>query len=145
MTGEVFEHATSGRSLRTALVVGAVYAALLAAILVLGAAWWIMALVALTTFPALWDLWTDRGAGLRLDNETLRWHAGRHHAELDLREIDHMRFDTRLDFSVRVSAVLPNRRRIRLPYESLPPHKALETALTARGIRVERHHFSLLG
>ena len=63
----------------------------------------------------------------------------------DPHEIDHMRFDTRLDFSVRVSAVLADRRKVRLPYEALPQHKRLEAACHAHGLRVERHHFSLLG
>ncbi len=54
--------------------------------------------------------------------------------------------DTRLDFSVRASVVLADGgRKIRLPYESTPPHKALEAALLARGIAVQRHHFSLIG
>ena len=59
------------------------------------------------------------------------------------RDIDRFRFDTRWDFSVRVSIVLHSGKRIRLPDESLPPHRDLETLLNQAGIRVERHHFTV--
>ena len=142
---EPFEFVNRGRNRRTVFVLVLIYAALLAAVVFLQAAWWIAVLLALVTLPALWDLWSDRTAGLRLDGDGLHWYAGRRRASMALHEIDHMRFDTRLDFSVRVSAVQADRRRVRLPYEALPPHKALEAAFQGRGIRVERHHFSLLG
>jgi hypothetical protein len=141
---EPFEHRSHGRNARTAAVLAAIYAALAALWVWLDMAWFIIAMVALATLPAIWDLWSDRASGLRLDDQSLSWFSGAARAELPLGEIDHMRFDTRLDFSVRVSAVLPGGRRIRLPYDALPPHRSLEAALQARGVRVDRHHFSLL-
>jgi len=111
---------------------------------VLFRSWWLMATLALLTLPALWDLWRDPSTGLRLDDTRLEWHSGRRSGTLDLSEIDHMRFDTRWDFSVRVTAMLDNNKRVRLPYEALPPHRALEAAFSARGLRVERHHFSIM-
>ena len=62
--------------------------------------------------------------------------------ELALAEIDHMRFDTRWDFAVRVSAVLHTEKRVHLPFECLPPHRDLEDAFTNRGVAVKRTHFS---
>jgi len=143
MAPPAYSHARRGRSPRLMGVLICIYAALIAAILVYDAAWWLMALLALPTLPALYDLYADPEAGLDLDDSTLRWHSGRRRGELALAEIDHMRFDTRWDFSVRVTAVLTTGRKIRLPAESLPPHRALEAALQARGLRVERHHFTL--
>ena len=131
------------RSWQAVAAVGAVWAALLAALVLLDAAWWLMALLALPTLPALYDLWADPSAGLRLEAGRLDWHSGRRSGTLPLAEIDRMRFDTRWDFTVKVSALLHGGRRVRLPQESLPPHRAFEAALTARGVAVERHHFAI--
>lgn len=140
----VFTFERSGRSLRAILILAGVYAALVCAWIFLDAAWWIVVFLALFTLPALWDVYTNRRSGLRLTDRQLEWWSGRGSAQMDLTEIDHMRFDTRLDFSVRVSAVTPDRQRIRLPYEALPPHKTLEAECQSRGMKTERHHFSLL-
>jgi hypothetical protein len=141
---DVFEHTGHGRNPRTVVVLICIYAALLGALLFLEAAVWLMGALALLTLPAVWDLYTNPSAGVRLDDETLSWHTGRRSAKVALEEIEHMRFDTRLDFSVRVTAILPNRKRVRLPYEALPPHQLFEDAFRVRGVKVERHHFSLL-
>ncbi|WP_050928043.1 hypothetical protein [Aestuariivita boseongensis] len=139
-----FQYETSGRSTRALIILACIYTVLLGAWLLLDAAWWIVVFVALFTLPALWDIYTNRRAGLRLGDDRLEWWSGRGQAHMDLAEIDHMRFDTRLDFSVRVSAVTPDKTRIRLPYDALPPHKILEAECQNRGLRTERHHFSLL-
>lgn len=141
---EVFEHHASGRNQRTLVVLICVYAAIIAAYIVLDAAWWILGVGSLATLPAIWDIYTDRKSGVRLTDTSLEWWSGRGSATVNLSEIDHMRFDTRLDFSIRVSAVLPDRKRIRLPYDALPPHKVFEHACREHGLRTERHHFSLL-
>ncbi|QBF31278.1 hypothetical protein [Thalassococcus sp. S3] len=140
-----FAYTTQGRTWRAGIVVGLIYVALAAIHILFDARLWIIALLALSTLPALYDLYVNPSAGLRLDQGALDWHSGRRSVTLSLSEIDHMRFDTRLDLSVRVSAVLKSQKRIRVPHEALPDHKTLETAFEERGIRVERHHFSLLG
>lgn len=132
-----------GRSPRTVAVLICIYAVLLALILMVDAAKWLMGGLALFTLPALWDLATNPSAGVELDADRLCWHSGRRHGGIDLSEIDHMRFDTRWDFSVRVMAVLKTNRRVRLPFESLPPHKQFETAFQALGIPVARKHFTV--
>lgn len=139
--GDEFTFSRQGRTPMTLGIVICIYAALLAAVILIDAAWWLVALLTLPTLPALWDLYADPSAGLRLNGQRLAWHSGRRSAQLDLDEIDHMRFDTRWDFSVRVAAVLKTGRQIRLPQESLPPHRRFEAELQARGMRVERHHF----
>ncbi len=141
---EPFHYETSGRSPRTLSILILIYLGLLAGWIFLSVAWWILAFVALTTLPAIYDLWSDRTSGLALEDGKLKWWSGRRSGEMDLNEIDHMRFDTRLDFSVRVSAVTPDKQRVRLPYDALPPHKLFEAACQAQGLKTERHHFSLL-
>ncbi|GAB5436520.1 hypothetical protein [Falsiruegeria mediterranea] len=132
------------RQPRTVTILIAVYAGLIALIILFNAAWWIMAGLALFTLPTLWDLVNDAKAGLTLDNQALSWFSGRHSAEVRLDEIYYLRFDTRWDFSVRVTIYLTSDKRVRLPYDSLPPHRVFEDVLQAHGLRVERHHFTIL-
>ncbi|MGC1494293.1 MAG: hypothetical protein WA790_00680 [Sulfitobacter sp.] len=138
----VFEQ--QARNLKTLAIVCAVWLVLFAAWLWLDAALWIIAFLAAFTLPALYDLAANPASGLTLDDNTLSWFSGRRHAAVDLSEIDHIRLDTRLDFSVRVTAVLTSGRKIRLPFEATPPHVAFEETLNAQGIKTQRHHFQLL-
>lgn len=143
MTAAFTYHHTA-RRLGPALVVICVWAALLGAYIYLDATLWIIGLFALFTLPALWDLARNTTAGLTLDDTTLTWQSGRRSATLALDELDHIRLDTRLDFSVRATAFLKTGRKIRLPFEATPPHQAFEDALTARNITVQRYHFQLM-
>jgi len=137
-----FEFTRHGRSPRTVAILIVIYGLLLSAVCLIDAAWWIMFGLALLTLPALWDLYRNPSAGVRLNDDRLNWHSGRRIGELELIEIDHMRFDTRWDFSVRVSAVLNAKKRVHLPFETVPPHREFEAALQARGIEVKRNHFA---
>lgn len=128
----------------TALVVLAIWAVLLAAWIWLEAALWLLVVIAVFTLPALRDLIRNPAAGLTLSDDKITWHTGRYEGAVELAELDHMRLDTRLDFSVRATAVLTTGRKIRLPFEATPPHRAFEAALEARGIRVKRFHFQLM-
>ncbi|AXI42877.1 hypothetical protein [Sulfitobacter sp. SK011] len=132
------------RSRKTLLIVVSIWVALVAAWIWLDAALWIVAFLAAFTLPAVSDLIRNPLSGLTLNNQTLSWFSGRRNGTLELSEIDHIRLDTRLDFSVRVTAVLTTGRKIRLPFESTPPHQAFQNALEARGVKTQRHHFQLL-
>lgn len=138
-----FVFVRQGRSHKTIAVLIVVYAVLISLVLLVDAVWWLMLVLALLTLPAVWDLATNPSAGVHLDDTQLRWHSGRRKAVVDLGEIDHMRFDTRWDFSVRVMVVLKTKKKIRLPFEALPPHRAFETVFLERDIPVKRHHFSI--
>lgn len=136
-----FRFTRQNRNPRTVLALIVIYAVLIGMMILLDAVWWLMALLALATLPALWDVIHDTSAGMELTDDTLRWHSGKREGVLDLSEVDRFRFDTRWDFSVRVSAMLKSDKRLRLPDESLPPHKQLEDLLKQAGFAVERHHF----
>lgn len=139
MTDYVFER--EGRSQTTLVVLILIYAALLYAWRSFDAAWWVLALLFLPTLPALWDLWRNPRSGLRLTDTELTWYSGKRRGSLALSEVETMRFDTRWDFSIRVTAQLSHRKRVRLPPESTPPGQVFEVELHARAIPVERHHF----
>ncbi|MBK0328674.1 hypothetical protein I5535_15390 [Rhodobacteraceae bacterium F11138] len=138
-----FEYIRHGRTARMAGLLLGIYAVLAGAVVFLDAAWWLMAGLGLLTLPALWDWYANPSAGVRLTETHLFWHSGRRQGQLALSEIDHMRFETRWDFSVRVSAVLHNRKAVRLPYEATPPHRVFERQLQARGLTVNRSHFTI--
>ena len=143
MTPYSFE--TTGRNRRTLVALVAVWVALGVGVTVFEASLWLVGLIWLCTLPALYDLIAARRSGLALGADGLRWFAGRRTGHITWDSISHMRLDTRLDFSVRTSAVLTTGRKVRLPLESTPPADTLHEALSSRGIKVERHHFSLLG
>lgn len=140
----LLDHRAQGRNRHTALVLLGVWGLLAALVLVFDAALWIMAGLALFTLPALWDLVSDRAAGLVLTARELHWFSGRHRDSIPHLRIKAVRLDRRLDLSYRVSVVLQDDRRIRLPQECLPQIDRLARALEQAGIRVERHPFSLL-
>lgn len=131
------------RSPKAMIMVISVYAGLIALVILFDAVWWIIALLALSTLPALWDIARGTQAGVILDQTTLHWFSGSREAQVDLADIDHVRLDTRWDLSVRVSLVLRSDKRIRLPDESTPSHKEFERVLQQAGLRVERHHFTV--
>ncbi|WP_424833094.1 hypothetical protein [Ruegeria sp.] len=136
-----FTFTRHNRSQRTIVILICIYAVLIGMVIVLNAAWWIMALLALTTIPAVMDVARDTTAGIELGQDTLKWHSGGREGQLKLAEVKRFRFDTRWDFSVRVSAILQSDKRVRLPDESLPPHCEFEDVLKQAGFAVERHHF----
>jgi len=140
-----YTYESQGRSTSTAAILAAIWAALLAAVLLLDAALWIMGALALATLPALFDLITNPVSTFTLDATHLRWTSGRQDAEIALREIDHLRFDTRLDMSVRLSVMRPSGVRIKVPYLATPPSAELESVAQQAGLKTQRHHFSLMG
>ncbi|WP_170400367.1 hypothetical protein [Ruegeria arenilitoris] len=138
-----FTFTRHNRTPRTILILICVYAALAALLILFDAAWWLVGLLALSTLPALWDVVHGTRAGMTLDHDRIKWFSGNREGEIPLADIDYIRFDTRWDFSVRVSLVLASGKRIRLPDESTPPHKEFEITLQEVGFRVERHHFTV--
>jgi len=140
----LLDHHARGRNRATALVLVAVWAGLAWLLIGLDAAPWIVAGLALFTIPALWDLVSDRPSGLTLTQDTLHFYSGQRRDTIAHRQIKAVRLDRRLDLSYRVSIVLRDDRRIRLPQDCLPRTDQLEAALTRAGISVQRHPFSLL-
>ena len=136
-----FSFTRQSRNPRTVLILICIYAVLIGMMILIDAAWWLIAFLALVTLPALRDVIKDTSAGIELSLDTLRWHTGQRQGELKLSEVDRFRFDTRWDFSVRVSAILCSDKRVRLPDASLPPHRQFEEVLKQANFAVERHHF----
>ena len=142
MTGPVpYRYLRQGRSRRALAAVLVFYALLIALILMFQASLWLMGALALTTVPTLWELWRNPQAGLELSAAGITWFTGRRQGQVSLPELDHIRLDTRWDFTVRATLVLSSGQR--LPFECMPPHRALEAAALQLGLRTERHHFTI--
>ncbi len=143
-TGDAVFSFTRQSRTPTALAAAASWAALLALLtLRFQAAWWVTAILALPLLMLLWDLWKNPEAGLTLGPRSIAWRSRTLQGEARLADIEKIRFDTRWDFSVRVTLLMRDGKRHRLPQESLPPHRDLEALLTKRGLQVERHHFTV--
>ncbi|MDA7428681.1 hypothetical protein PGB28_09440 [Primorskyibacter aestuariivivens] len=141
----VYRFEASARGPRAVLGLALWWAGLLAAYLIFDATLWILLPLALASLPALYELGKGARATLEIDSDEFRWSSGRRQGRMLRSEVDRVRLDTKLDMSLRMSLVTPEGRKIRLPYECVPPRKALEEELDTRGITVERHHFSLMG
>ena len=144
METQDFTYRHHARSRAALLVLPAIWAALAATWFWLEAAGWLIGLLGLFTLPALLEVITNPKSGLRLSATQLCWFSGKRNAEISLDQIDHIRLDTRLDMSVRVTVVLHSGRKIKLPFEATPPHRDFEAALNARGVATQRHHFTLI-
>lgn len=145
MSALPYSYISQGRRPATALIVVIVWGLVAAAYLLLDAAPVVLALIGAFTLPALYDLATNPRSTFTLDTTHLRWTSGRQKADIALSEIDHLRFDTRLDLSVRLSVVRPSGVKIRVPYPATPPHQQLEDLAQQAGLKTRRHHFSLIG
>lgn len=138
-----FRFQRQGRSLALMLLLAAWILGLILMWLVLGVLPWILILLALPIFPALWDLWRNPMSGLTLDQQTMCWFVGPRKVELPLQDLAQLRLDRRWDFSFRATLILQDGRNIRLPQSAMPPADDLEHALTARAVPCQRHHFSV--
>ncbi|MCX7566300.1 hypothetical protein OS189_08085 [Sulfitobacter sp. F26169L] len=140
-----YHYQSNGRRRATTITVAIVWAMLALAFLLLDAAPLVLLFIFLFTLPALYDLVADPVSTLFLDDTHLRWKTPRQRADIPVTEIDHLRFDTRLDMSVRLTIVRPSGVKIRIPFAATPPHLTFESAARQAGIKTERHHFSLMG
>lgn len=141
---EPFVFQADGRNWRAIIALVLAVCALLILFFWFQATAWIVLTLSLFTLPLIWDIATNRIAGVELTEGELRWYAGRAEAKILLVRLAHVRFDKRFDLSTRVTLVETDGTRHRLPYEALPPPETFEAAFQARGVRTERHPFSLL-
>ena len=134
-----------GRSRRNVVALALTWAVLLGMLVILGAAIWIVIFLWLFTLPLAWEVWRNPESRLTLDRGALEWSGILGADSVPLRMIEKVRFDRRLDMSVRVTVVLTDGRKVRLPHDVLPPHDQLEQAFQSLDIPTERNPFSLMG
>lgn len=113
-------------------------------LLVFQASWIILSFGVVITLPLLWDIVSNPVAQFTLDEKTISWTTGRKMVAVERRDIDRIRFDTRLDGSRKVTLFLNyGGKRVVAP-PCTPPIKDIESVLKAAGITYEIRHFHLL-
>lgn len=143
MTDRPYRFHRQGRSFGLAVVLGAWLMGLLILATKVQAAPWLIALLALPTLPGLYELAKNPRSGLELNAQEISWFCGDRQTTVLLPEISHLRADTRLDLSVRLTLILTSGEKLRIPPQATPPIDALEEACKTRNMALERHHFVL--
>ena len=138
-----FFHMAHGRNRRSisALVF---MVCLMIALYMIDTVLWILLGLCLFTLPAFLDVLINPTSTLEINDQFLRWKNRGQEAEVPLDQIEKIRFDGRLDLSVRVVVVLQDQTKLRLPYDVLPAIARLEKVFQDRAVRTERHPFTLL-
>ncbi|WP_127116191.1 hypothetical protein [Shimia sediminis] len=136
-------HQNHGRSPTTMLGLAA-YLGFLVFLSSVGTLEWIILGLGLFAVPAAIDLLRNPVTDFELNAQNIRWKNSGQEAELPLSRIQRARFDTRWDFSVRVTLILRDSSKLRIPQDVTPPHQTLEQAFKDRDIATERHHFRVV-
>lgn len=128
-----------------AMIGVALYLTMLAALwVVFDAVVWLLVFLGIPAIPALVQLWNNPRSSMTLTARGLSWTNGQRTGEVALETIDVVRMDTRWDLSVRITFVLVDGTKLRLPPDLSSPHRQLEKELVARGQRVDRRHFTVI-
>ena len=132
------------RSTKSVVVLLGMIGLLAMLMLVFQASWIILSFGVVITLPLLWDIVANPVAQFTLDEKTISWTMGRKIVAVERRDIDRIRFDTRLDGSRKITLFLNyGGRRVVAP-PCTPPIKNIESVLKTAGITYEIRHFHLL-
>ena len=132
------------RSTKSVVVLLGMIGLLAMLMLVFQASWIILAFGVVITLPLLWDIVANPVAQFTLDEKTISWTMGRKIVAVERRDIDRIRFDTRLDGSRKITLFLNyGGKRVVAP-PCTPPIKDIESVLKTAGITYDIRHFHLL-
>ena len=132
------------RSTKSVVVLLGMIGLLAMLMLVFQASWIILSFGVVITLPLLWDIVANPVAQFTLDEKTISWTMGRKIVAVERRDIDRIRFDTRLDGSRKITLFLNyGGKRVVAP-PCTPPIKDIERVLKTAGITYEIRPFHLL-
>lgn len=132
------------RSTKSVVVLLGMIGLLAMLMLVFQASWIILSFGGIITLPLLWDIVANPVAQFTLDEKTISWTMGRKIVAVERRDIDRIRFDTRLDGSRKITLFLNyGGKRVVAP-PCTPPIKDIESVLKTAGITYDIRHFHLL-
>lgn len=132
------------RSTKSVVVLLGMIGLLAMLMLVFQASWIILSFGVVITLPLLWDIVANPVAQFTLDEKTISWTMGRKIVAVERRDIDRIRFDTRLDGSRKITLFLNyGGKRVVAP-PCTPPIKDIESVLKTAGITYDIRHFHLL-
>jgi len=110
--------------------------------LVFDAAWFVSALIAASTLPALYDYWRNQTALVEIHPGRVSWCSSL--VDGDRTDIDHVRLNRQFNGSMKITLIHPDGTHTRLPPDITPPITEFETALSSAGISAQRHPFTAL-
>lgn len=137
-----FHFHKSARRRSSIVIISAIWIALLGLNVFLDARIWILAIFALFTLPAIFDIAKGRESKLHIDDRIVEWSpgSGKDGSAL-LANILQVGVRIRLDFSRRIRFDMRDGTVLRLPPDCTPPGNALEAAFAERQIPIRREYF----
>ena len=136
----IYRFERRARRWQSVAAIGAVWTGLLALWIGLDMAWWIGAVLATFTLPALWDMIRDARAVVEVWPNRIRWRAA--FSQGNRSDIDHVRLNRRFLGGYKVLLEHVGGATTRLPPDIAPPAEAFTAALEEAGIAVQTHPFS---
>lgn len=98
----------------------------------------VVAAFAVLISPAIWTIFANTEAMLRVDDTKISWQLGARGDEVELSDIDYVRARTSFDLSQRVAVFRHSGPKLHIPGPCLPYGRSLDEALEARDIAVKR-------
>ncbi|NNL18377.1 MAG: hypothetical protein HKP37_06515 [Boseongicola sp.] len=133
-----FIHRRDSRNASSYATVGVAIALVLVLAFWLQAHPFIVAAFAVLISPAIWTIFANTEAFVRVDDTKISWKLGSRGDEVDLSDIDYVRARTSFDLSQRVAVFRHSGPKLHIPGPCLPSGRLLDEALEARGIQVKR-------
>jgi len=140
---DTLKHAHYGRNPRSILVLCLVTIGL-AALLAFGIHWGIVAVLSLFLIPTLVDVAFNPVATIELDDNGIRWKNATQEAELSFAQIKSVHVATRLGVAFRITLIMYDDAKVRIPQDVLPPRADLEAVLGHHDIPVKHDRLRLI-
>ncbi|MDA5556393.1 hypothetical protein [Shimia sp. MMG029] len=143
MTEILLSHTAQGRNRRSIIVLTLTIVAL-GGLLFAGTHWAIVAFLSLFTLPTLVDVLFNPQASFALTEDEVRWKNATQEADIALGKIQSIQIATRLNVAFRITLVMYDGAKVRIPQDVLPPRADLEAAFNHLSIPVNRDRLRLI-
>ncbi|MBO6897779.1 MAG: hypothetical protein JJ868_10455 [Shimia sp.] len=140
---DTLKHTHHGRNPRSILVLCFVTIGLIG-LLSYGIHWGIVAMLSFFALPTLVDVAFNPMATFELDDNGIRWKNATQEAELSFTQIKSVHVATRLGVAFRITLIMYDEAKVRIPQDVLPPRADLEAALDRHDIPVKRDRLRLI-
>lgn len=140
---DTLKHAHHGRNPRSILVLCLVTIGLIG-LLSYGIHWGIVAVLSFFVIPTLVDVVFNPVATFELDDNGIRWKNATQEAELGFHQIKSVHVATRLGVAFRITLIMYDDAKVRIPQDVLPPRVDFEAALEHQDIPVKRDRMRLI-
>ncbi len=140
---ETLQHTHYGRNQRSLVVLFLVSAGLIG-LLGSGTHWGIVVALSFFLIPTLVDVVFNPVATFELDRKGIRWKNATQEAELGFNQIKSVHIATRLNVAFRITLIMHDDAKVRIPQDVLPPRTDLAAALACHDIPIQRDRLRLI-